>query len=481
MLLPVAGALSAFLSFYFAAPFVKSLNRPWLKESDPASHFTIGTSWTYVQHATFGALLCGLFCLILELGRRSPRQVLKATILGVVLGAILNSIADSGADMIGMAAMRTIGAGGSFIGEIAWVTLVPLALSFTIAISVGLTQQRVARAIYSTVIAAVATFFGRIIGSVLGAILLVANSGIKTMAMDSGARMEASIPAWLCEAIAAGIALGLTTLIADRVSRKGSIRLIYGRNEYRDWSLDYQANRIGSGEVEIPIKGFKGVEPVHSCIFRQGHQFVLDSQHSPATLNGYPVQQPAILNHGDTIQIGDATLVFFGAGAVPGNYRPAYRPPMAQEPGYAAQTQGGMMGAPGYATPVQPFSAQASSPQIPMAPTHADPVASIQLPAGMDAAPRLVLVDLGGKEFPLNEGANTIGREAGNMIYLPTNSTVSRQHAVIQVVNGTATVSDVGSANGTRVNKVPISTQTPLSSGDEVTFGSAMYTFHSVV
>jgi two-component system, NtrC family, response regulator AtoC len=49
---------------------------------------------------------------------------------------------------------------------------------------------------------------------------------------------------------------------------------------------------------------------------------------------------------------------------------------------------------------------------------------------------------------------------------------VSRRHARITVVCGTATIEDLESTNGTRVNGKRISTPTRLAAGSEIALGS---------
>ena len=483
LLLPIAGALSAILSFIFAAPYVKTLDRPWLKPDDPATHFTYGTTWTYVQHATFGLFLCGLFCLILETGRRSPRQVLKATILGMIFGAVFNSIADSGADYIGIQLARSSGTTGELLGGLAWFVFVPASLAFTIAFAIGPTKQRMARAFFATIVAAVLTFATRCITSVFAAFAMGLNAATQG---TPGSRLEASVPIFLADAIAVGVVLGLTMLMSDRVSRAGSIRLIYGRNEYRDWSLDHTANRIGSSEVEIPIRGFQGVETVHACIFRQGNQFVLDSQHFPGFVNGYPVSQ-AMLNHGDVIQLGEARLVFYARGAVRSTgqewtqqSRMQPHPGMVPQSGpFPGKSQPGMpmpgpMGQPIHGQFPQPAPGQMPNP---VGAPLMQPVPAPMPVAQHPSAPRFFLVDLAGKELPLQMGTNSVGREVGNTVCFPANGTVSRAHASISIEPTGAFVSDSGSANGTRVNGTPTAGPTPLKDGDTVSFGSANLTF----
>ncbi len=477
LLLPVAGALSAFLSFLIASPWTKTLNRPELKPGDPLANFTYGTAWSYVQHSVFGLLLCGSFCFILEVGRRTPKQLLKATILGAVFGLIMNSIADSGADYIGIMASKGGGSeAGASIGQLAgffaWFLFVPAALSFTITFAIGPTQQRIGRATYATILAAVLTFITRC-GTTIFA---TAKAGIEGSTQGTpGSKMVAAIPIFLMDAIAIGIVLGLAMYMSDRSRRAGSLRLIYGRKEHQDWSLDHAANRIGTAEVEIPIRGFNGVEPVHACIFRQGNQFLLDCQHAPGFLNGQPVLQ-ANLNNGDTIQLGEAQLVFYSQGRVQSNFQPQFYPQVQQpvQPQFIPQA------------PQMPID-QAAMPQVPMA---QPPVPQVALP-GYSPAPTIpqattgqvmpssVLIDPSGMHYPLQFGVNSVGRELGNIVCLSSVSTVSRQHAQITIDQFGATLVDMGSANGTKVNDSPLTGPTLLNNNDSVSFGSATLTFRN--
>lgn len=78
----------------------------------------------------------------------------------------------------------------------------------------------------------------------------------------------------------------------------------------------------------------------------------------------------------------------------------------------------------------------------------------------------------GTREFPLNQGANTVGRE--NADVLLSHNTVSRRHATITVEDGHAFVEDAGSTNGTAVSgtKIAPGEKTELTDGCEVMFGS---------
>lgn len=73
--------------------------------------------------------------------------------------------------------------------------------------------------------------------------------------------------------------------------------------------------------------------------------------------------------------------------------------------------------------------------------------------------------------IPLVEGEHLAGRDAACTLVINA-STVSRRHARITVVSGTATIEDLDSTNGTHVNGSPISGPTRLRPGDELLLGS---------
>lgn len=78
----------------------------------------------------------------------------------------------------------------------------------------------------------------------------------------------------------------------------------------------------------------------------------------------------------------------------------------------------------------------------------------------------------GMREFPLNPGANTVGRE--NADVLLAHNTVSRMHATVTVEGGRAYVEDAGSTNGSYVSgkRIAPDEKADLTDGCDVTFGS---------
>jgi pSer/pThr/pTyr-binding forkhead associated (FHA) protein len=81
-----------------------------------------------------------------------------------------------------------------------------------------------------------------------------------------------------------------------------------------------------------------------------------------------------------------------------------------------------------------------------------------------------------GRPFPLrSQGVTVIGRDKASHVVLPVPH-VSRQHATISFANGTFTLEDRGSLNGTHVNGAPISAHR-LAHGDVISIGPFELTF----
>jgi pSer/pThr/pTyr-binding forkhead associated (FHA) protein len=80
-----------------------------------------------------------------------------------------------------------------------------------------------------------------------------------------------------------------------------------------------------------------------------------------------------------------------------------------------------------------------------------------------------------GSRFLLDEPVTCAGRDPGSDIFLD-DVTVSRQHAQFRLENGEFRVVDVGSLNGTYVNREPVDSSV-LANGDEVQIGKFRLAF----
>jgi DNA-binding winged helix-turn-helix (wHTH) protein len=96
-----------------------------------------------------------------------------------------------------------------------------------------------------------------------------------------------------------------------------------------------------------------------------------------------------------------------------------------------------------------------------------------EVTSGRSAASSAATIELVWKKqsLLLTDGEHLAGRDTECSLMIDA-GTVSRRHARIMVVSGTATVEDLDSTNGTHVNKSRISGPTPLSFGDELALGS---------
>ncbi len=85
--------------------------------------------------------------------------------------------------------------------------------------------------------------------------------------------------------------------------------------------------------------------------------------------------------------------------------------------------------------------------------------------------PRIVACSgpLKGQTFRLAEGRVSVGRETGNRLAI-RDVTISRQHCVIEMQDGTVELTDLESHNGTFVNGIPVSKRA-LVHGDLVRVG----------
>jgi hypothetical protein len=104
-----------------------------------------------------------------------------------------------------------------------------------------------------------------------------------------------------------------------------------------------------------------------------------------------------------------------------------------------------------------------------------DPDRELHAEVGTDALPRgtgLLVVKRGpnaGSRFLLDKDVTTAGRHPESDIFLD-DVTVSRRHAEFTRAGDTFSVRDVGSLNGTYLNRERID-DAPLSNGDEVQIG----------
>lgn len=87
-------------------------------------------------------------------------------------------------------------------------------------------------------------------------------------------------------------------------------------------------------------------------------------------------------------------------------------------------------------------------------------------------AARRCSLSVAGRHLPLLDGVSTIGRSADVAIQIDAPG-ISRRHASITVSGTDATLEDLGSKNGTRLNGRLITGPSVLTDGDHIRFGAA--------
>jgi DNA-binding winged helix-turn-helix (wHTH) protein len=97
--------------------------------------------------------------------------------------------------------------------------------------------------------------------------------------------------------------------------------------------------------------------------------------------------------------------------------------------------------------------------------------AEVRTTGAASASPSSLSLLWKNQRMPLAEGEHIAGRDAGCSVVIDAD-TVSRQHARITVVAGSATIEDLESTNGTYVNGRRITVPTALEPGSEVVLGT---------
>ena len=83
------------------------------------------------------------------------------------------------------------------------------------------------------------------------------------------------------------------------------------------------------------------------------------------------------------------------------------------------------------------------------------------------------------REIELTPGANVLGRAPGCAVWIDAPG-VSRHHARILVAEGTATLEDLGSKNGTYLKGRRIEASATLADGDPIALGTALITVRAL-
>jgi pSer/pThr/pTyr-binding forkhead associated (FHA) protein len=208
-------------------------------------------------------------------------------------------------------------------------------------------------------------------------------------------------------------------------------------NEQR-FSLRPGSNRLGMGEVEIPVDGAGVAGAIAVIDVTPTGSFIRPGTDGGGIrVNGMLLTNPMPLLHGDKIDVAGQELRF-SDDSTEGKTQ------------YVAADE------------VARLAAQPSSPPLRSAPTGG----------------RLVsLVD--GKEYPVGPGGVSIGRDAGSDIVVAERQ-VSRKHAVVAPTQRGYEIQDL-SSNGVYVNGSRVAKAQILNRSDVVRVGTEEFRFHADV
>jgi pSer/pThr/pTyr-binding forkhead associated (FHA) protein len=356
---------------------------------------------------------------------------------------------------------------------------------------------------------------GAIGGALFDTVSQITSPLIQHVRGDTGrGQSEVGIAGRAFMALILGALIGLFIGLVERISRSAWIRLVLGRNEGREWSIDSPITTMGRSEsASIPLFGDANVGAIHAEIQRHGPQtFVLVDAGTPmgTFVNGQRIQTVGLI-HGAQIQIGSFQLQFLMKNAAAPNrgpellrgqmayplqggnpYGPTPQAPAAATgpaPGslYSSASGGhgptvAMPGAgmPGAGTPSTGMPSQGMPSQgMPMPgvsnPTMAyNQTVAYGASAAAGGALSIVAIDgpLSGQRFAV-VGSLTLGRESAQ-VPMAYDQQASRRHAEISSGPGILNVQDSGSTNGTFVNGQRISS-TQARPGDIIRVGSTSF------
>jgi pSer/pThr/pTyr-binding forkhead associated (FHA) protein len=452
---------------------------------EPSAPKTMTSSWG-AWEATYVMVLGGIIGLAVGGLDGFTRGGKQHTIRGLLLGALLGAVGASFGHGLGGKVVYTV-FGSAVFSTAHFITAIParivafVFIGTALGAAIGAASLNVKKIIQGAI--------GGFIGSAIAGALFDIVSGafgeflLRAQGLDRG---EVGTPGRAVMAVLLGAGIALFIGIVDRLSRSAWLRLVLGRNEGKEWSIDSNQTFIGRSEgASVPLFGDQNIAPIHASIQRQNGQYILVDGGSPigTLLNGQRIQQ-APLFHGAHIQIGSFNLEFLmknmaaparGPEAYPGQAYPLQGMPMPQQPQQPVPQPDGM-------SPTQVMPQQGFPQPVPQGmPTQAMPGMGSQptmaYGAPMQAGPRqhtLVAIDgpLMGQRFPVH-GPTDLGRECP-AIPMSFDSAASRRHANISPGPQGLSVADAGSTNGTFVNGQRVS-QAMAGPGDLIKVGSTTF------
>ncbi|GIV06030.1 MAG: hypothetical protein KatS3mg016_1605 [Fimbriimonadales bacterium] len=446
--LMVFGAIGGLLAWFVNEPFI----------SDDIRR---SVDWGHI--ALFGSVSGGFIGAMIGLATGLSLGTGKHILRGVALGALVGIPGGWIGLTVGQILFSVLGVGLPLIGLIIGRILGWSAFGALIGLSEGIIARSPKRmrngllggAIGGALGGALFDFLAFTVGSIFGFALR--------------AEGEAGAPSRAVALVLIGAGIGLFIGLLELITRSAWVRVLYGRNEGKDYPIDRDGAYIGRDELaDVPLRGDPQVAPRHAEIRMEGGGYTL-IPHAPMLLNGQPIAAPIELNDGDRLQIGSFQMQFqLREGAAQRAPRDVVRSPLSPlstPPGacpYCGQRQDPITGA----CACTPITTPPPLPSSYASPGVATAVAQATMLVGLEGA-------LAGQRIPIPPDGLTIGRETDNRLMVPDLS-VSRHHARIALENGVLVVYDLNSTNGVYVNEQRVQRQA-LKAGDIVRFGAVRF------
>jgi VWFA-related protein len=249
------------------------------------------------------------------------------------------------------------------------------------------------------------------------------------------------------------IAISILTIILIvatiyKLTRRAWVTVMITALEGREHTLRGGSAEIGSSEAaDIRVTRDPAVLPHHATLRETSDGFVLQSVDPDAPIiSGDRMLARKLLRSGDKFILGTTTFTFRER---------------IDRPGAELLEAAGVQ-----REELAPLTAAG----------QADAAA---LPATARARPSALVGIAGpyaGQRFELRDGANVVGRTEGDIV-LGNDTQVSRRHCTIDLGASAASISDVGSTNGTFVNGARLAVNTPQLgyAGDQVQIGATSF------
>lgn len=460
--------------------------------------------------------LTGMFLGAVEgIADRNPRKLAIGIAGGAVAGFFLGFIGLFLGNIVYsvLGGSNSIDGGGGFFAFIRQVVARTLGWAM-LGLGIGAGSALVWRSPQRIRNGAIGGFLGGLIGGFVFDLLAHGAIPITAAAGASGMR-DVGGPSRLVGFTLIGALTGFFIGLVEELLKQAWVKVLAGRNEGKDFILYKQVNLLGRDErCDVPLFGDPSVAVQHAAIRADGRRHFLMAAATPTgtVVNGQTVapQSELMLRDGDMIQIGSHRILFHekatasrlvrpnaddmaikkqGPSAVP---IPSHLCPFCGAPKDAAGNCRCSIGAdPG----LQARNGMAMH-DFGVPPGMNDPgIGYASLPPGGYPAPtavmggietgiaagaapgRLVGLDgpYAGQVFTLQGVNMEVGRDLGKDIVLASDTTISRGHARLVLDNGTLTVMDLGSSNGTYVNGQRVQSPLFLVPGDVVQFGSSKF------